>query len=128
MKLGKETGSVINHISSRHSVLNPEIGMGVTFLSWTDRHPGTIVEIFKKGAYEYIVCQADNYERTDDNGMSEMQSYKYTPNPDAHKVYYRRRNPQECYFGCSLNENGRFIKNSNRLAVGYRERYYDFSF
>jgi hypothetical protein len=49
MKLGTHTGSLTNHIYSRAVPITPEVGMGCTLLSWSDRHPATIIDIFTKG-------------------------------------------------------------------------------
>ena len=38
-----------------------------------------------------VVVQADDYRRTDKNGISEMQTYEYTPNPDACKITVTKR-------------------------------------
>lgn len=37
MKLGTQTGSLINHIMSTAKARTPEIGEGATILAWTDR-------------------------------------------------------------------------------------------
>lgn len=92
----------------------PVVGMGVTLLSWTDRYPGTIVEVSKSG--KSITIQEDFADRIDSNGMSECQDYTYRPNPDAPKVVYR------------LNKRGQWAHKGQKLRIGERERYYDFSF
>jgi hypothetical protein len=128
MKLGSQTGSVMNHLYSRMTVGEPElfVGMGVTFLSWTDRSPGTIVEVNMKK--RYIVATDDTYKRTDDNGMSESQDYEYTTNPDGYKRYFRKdKNGQ--WRGMRFNENGRLVYSGvGGLRVGERKKYHDFSF
>lgn len=60
----------------------------------------------------------DNYKRIDNNGFSESQTYKYTPNPNAQeeKVTLRkggawRLSGTEC-----------------RVWVGAKRAYYDFTF
>ncbi len=44
MKLGTQTGSVINHLHSRAVIGQPEpvVGMGATMLLWSDRRACTI--------------------------------------------------------------------------------------
>lgn len=64
MKLGTETASLINHLHSRAVIGQPEpvIGMGVTFLGWTDRSAGTIFRVFKqpgKAGLTIIECRND---------------------------------------------------------------------
>jgi hypothetical protein len=53
MKLGSQTASLSNHLLSRAVIGEPEVkaGMGVTFLSWTDRDPGTIFRVFTSGLF-----------------------------------------------------------------------------
>ena len=79
MRLGSETNSVVNHLLSRgvKGQPTPAVGMGVTFLGWTDRSPGTIFKTFVVGSRLIIECRDDDYERTDKNGMSEHQTYKF---------------------------------------------------
>jgi hypothetical protein len=133
MKLGTQTASVVNHLVARGTIGQPEpvIGMGVTMLGWTDRAPGTIVEIFKKGSFLYIAVQADTYKRTDKNGMSECQQYEYTPNPNGYIDHYRRSaiNANAPWVGTyQKEESGRWLKGHGQLRIGEREKYHDFSF
>lgn len=111
MKLGTETGSLINHIMARGSVM-PEIGMGATICGWSDRYPATIVKITKTQVH----VQHDDYKRIDSNGMSEQQEYEYTRNTNGPVIVFR------------LSRGGLRSKSGNYLCVGRRERYYDFSF
>ena len=128
MKLGTQTGSVMNHLYSRMTIGEPAVyvGMGVTFLSWTDRSAGTIVEVNTKK--NYIVATDDSYKRIDNNGMSEEQEYEYTSNPDGYKRYFRKdKNGQ--WRPMRFNENGRLVySGSHGLRVGERDKYHDFSF
>jgi hypothetical protein len=126
MKLGTQTGSLVNHIYSRTS--NPEdivVGMGATICLWSDRHAVTIVEIGKG----YLVTQADTVTRIDKNGMSESQEYEYTPNPNGSLEYWKLDKNGK-YRQAHKNQNGRLVFNnhSSHLGIGYREEYYDFSF
>lgn len=125
MKLGTQTGSLINHIYSRHANPEPAVGMGATICMWSDRHAVTIVEVAKG----YIVTQTDNVKRIDNNGMSESQSYEYTPNPEG-SLQYWKLDKKGKYRVAYKNENGRlvFASHSSHLGIGYREEYYDFSF
>jgi len=128
MKLGSQTGSVMNHLYSRMTIGEPKpfVGMGVTFLSWTDRHAGTIIEVNTKK--NYIVCTDDDCKRIDSNGMSEAQEYEYTTNPDGHKRYFRKdKNGQ--WRSMRFNENKRLVYSGiHGLRIGEREKYHDFSF
>lgn len=112
------TGSFFNNLAANSRYPDPEVGMGVTKLNWTDRHPFTIVEVISA---KRIVVHEDNAERTDNLGMSESQRYKFTPNPDAPRVILTKR------------KNGRWVEvgdsmNGIPYAVGYRQKYHDYSF
>ena len=113
------TGSLINNIMQDSLHPTPEVGMGATMLSWTDRKAATIIEVSKSG--KRITIQPDKVTRTDSNGMSESQSYTYEPNPKAYATEY------------SLRKNGRWVRvgdsmTGSSLLVGHRSKYYDFSF
>lgn len=113
------TGSLVNELSGS-TAATPVVGLGATYLGWTDRAPYTIIAVSPDG--KTLTVQADKYDRTDDNGMSESQKYTYSPNPGG-----------ETYIA-TLRKNGAWVvkgeslKKGKRFAVGYRERYYDFSF
>lgn len=125
MKLGTQTGSLVNHIYSRMGSPEPVVGMGATECLWSDRHAVTIVEVTKK----YIVTQRDDTKRIDSNGMSESQEYEFTPNPEAYKQYWKK-DKKGTYRQAHHNENGRLVFNGHscHLGIGYRDEYYDFSF
>ena len=113
------TGSFINNLMQDAITPAPEVGMGATMISWTDRQPATIIEVSKSG--KKITIQTDIATRTDDNGMSDAQSYTFEPNPNGYTEEY------------SLRKNGRWVRvgddlNGSSLLIGYREEYYDYSF
>jgi hypothetical protein len=119
MKAGTETGSLVNHLYSRTIPSDePVIGMAATILGWTDRHPGTVVEIKRTAKTATIFVQADHAKRVDDNGMSEAQEYVYSRNPNG-PIYTFRRQPNG-----SWREKGK----GSCCILGRREMYYDFSF
>jgi hypothetical protein len=114
------TGSFINNLYQEAiNTPTPEVGMGATLLSWTDRKAATIIEVSKSG--KKITVQPDKATRTDSNGMSESQSYTYEPNPKAYTTEY------------SLRQNGRWVRvgdsmTGSSLIVGLRDEHYDYSF
>lgn len=128
LKFGTQTGSLVNHVMSTAVASLPEVGDGATLLSWSDRHPATVVAVFKHGKYDFVQIQSDNYRRIDKNGMSEDQVYEYTPNPDGSKSTFRLRNG--VWEGVRMNENGRYVKtgSDSKVVFGIRERYWDPSF
>lgn len=108
-------GSLVNHLSGGQTKA-PEVGDGVTFLYWTDRKPGTIIEVSKSG--RVITVQEDTATRIDSNGMSDAQSYEYSPNPEGAVSKYSKR------------KDGRWkaVGGTSEIAVGYRDKYHDYSF
>jgi hypothetical protein len=106
-------GSIVNRMMEGATEIKPEVGMGATELMHSDREPYTIVEI--KSANRILV-QRDDYKRIDNNGMSESQQYEYTPNQKASKVELIKTK-----YGWKQ------FKGSTRYAIGYRNRYYDYT-
>lgn len=131
IKLGRDTGSLVNYMLGNYGQTTvPEVGMGVTIFGWSDRHAGTIVELFIHRKRNMMKVQHDHAVRTDKNGFSESQEYEYERNPNGITVYYRQnlegrwehvRKAQEW-------EKGQWIKEGGSLRLGEREEYYDFSF
>jgi hypothetical protein len=129
MKLGSETGSMVNHLYSRMTLDEPApyVGMPATLLSWTDRHPGTVIEVNMDK--RYIVVQEDDYRRVDGHGMSEDQDYEYIQNLNGSTYIYRKTKHGEWVMHCINPETKRLVQSRGRgLYLGKRERYYDFSF
>lgn len=113
------TGSLINHIAdtSAPQSLQPEVGMGATRIGWSDRNAGTIVAV--SPSRKTIVWQRDIATRTDGRGMSEMQEYTFERNPDAVEVTF------------TLRKDGAYRRkgdSADRLILGVRNEYHDFSF
>jgi len=130
MRLGSQTNSIVNHFASRGVIGQPEpvVGMGVTFLHWTDRSAGTIYEVFKVGETQYIGVRGDHARRVDKNGMSECQDYVFEPTLTGPIAYFRigRKGLWE---GAAKNESGRWVKHDGAgLRIGSRDCYHDFSF
>jgi len=114
------SGSAVNNIYGNASSPNPELGMGATILMWTDRIAATVVHVSRSG--REIDVREDHAVRTDDNGMSESQDYEYSRNPNGRVHTY------------TLRKNGRWVrqgesmKGGQRLLLGQRRAYHDFSF
>lgn len=114
LKAGTETGSLINHIYSGMNSAAPEVGMGCTILSWTDRNAATIVRVIDTKTIE---IQEDSAKRVDRNGMSDCQTYEFTPNPDASIQTVK------------LSKAGAWkTQGGQTVMIGRREKHYDFSF
>ena len=61
--------------SEKTASVIPYIGMPATLVYFSDREPGTVVDMSPSGKTIYV--QEDNAIRTDNNGMSEIQEYEY---------------------------------------------------
>lgn len=113
-------GSLINMVQDRATQAAPEVGMGATELLWTDRHAGTITYVSPSG--KMLKWRRDKAIRTDSHGMSDCQSYRYEPNPDAAEYTY------------TLRKDGRWVRKgapmrgSGSLLIGSRSEHYDYSF
>lgn len=96
-----------------------KVGIGATKFSGSDRYPYTVVEVVSD---KKVILQADIAKRTDKNGLSEIQTYEYTPDPDAEKIVV------------TLRKNGRWVRDGESMKggtgfhIGHREAYSDPSF
>lgn len=112
------TGSFVNNtMISGTGAIVPEVGMGVTEYGWTNRHAHTIIEVKSP---RLIVVQSATAIRTDSNGMSDAQQYRFEPNPNGRKQVL------------SLRKDGKWrvrsAESSNSFVLGHRSEYYDYSF
>lgn len=104
-------------METQQQMITPEVGMGVTQVCGSDRYAYTICEVTSKSC---IVVQEDFTERADGNGMSDFQSYHYSPNSTAPEVVLTKRS------------NGKWAQkghssNHYRWLLGYRDAYYDYT-
>lgn len=144
MKLGSETGSFVNHMYSRAVIGQPvpEVRMGCTLLSWTDRHAATIVEVdtTKKNKVRLFVVQ-DHAKVVSGSPHDGSASYEYTPNPKGARIAFDMQPDgtwrQVYQKSTAWDENGNPIEWTHRwtkckpgygLRIGEREEYYDPSF
>ncbi len=130
MKLGSQTGSLVNHLYSRAVIGQPEpvVGMGATILAWTDRYAATITFVTLLRGRRIVWVVRDRAKRIDSNGLSECQEYEYTPDDRAPiHVYMQQLNGgwAEVEFN---SETQRYRKTGgNGLRIGERREYRDFS-
>jgi hypothetical protein len=111
MKLGTETGSLVNHVIAKSDAV-PEIGMACTILHWTDRTPGTVIEISKSG--KTIKVQED-------------ASAVMFRNVAGQLVWGITRDPNGYVWTFRLTKSG-WKSSGNGLRLGFAERYYDENF
>jgi hypothetical protein len=109
-------GSLINRVMQRCKQPNPEVGMGITIYSYSDRSAGTITEVSKSG--KSFVFQYDEAIRIDKNGMSDCQDYEYRQKPESqrYKAYKTKQGQWK------IRKDGRVV------GLGYRNFYHDYSF
>ena len=95
---------------------HPTIGMGATIHIGSDSHPATVIQVTRNG--QRVVVQEDIATRTDSNGMSESQSYTYSPNPNG------------TTYIVTLRKDGRYRVTGGKMpvSIGFRRKYYDYSF
>lgn len=127
MKIGTQTGSLINHLQSRMTKGQPEpmVGMGATVLCYTDRKPATIIEVFLIGRDVAVKIQIDGYKRLDNNGLSEVQEYEFFRDTEAPVYYYKFHNG--AWRQCAKNRrtNRWNSVDGNGLRIGTRDKYHD---
>ena len=129
MRLGTQTGSLVNHLLT-HTVLSvPAVGDAATLCGWSDRSPATVIEVIEKGKSVIVKVQKDNYTRIDNNGMSESQVYEYSRNPEGSVYFFKRKTSGEWREVRKNEETGRFVlARGAGIYFGERERFYDFTF
>lgn len=115
------TNSLINAVMGAETIgqPSPTVGMGGTILMWTDRVAVTVIAVNTNKTR--VVVQEDLAVRTDSNGLSEVQSYAYRPNPNGRTTVF------------TLRKNGAWVRakepmTGTRLTLGRREAYRDPSF
>lgn len=113
-------GNLSNRIMESSKQPKPEIGLGCTILLFSDRQAATIINVNKK--LNRIMIQLDTPTRTDSNGMSESQTYTFSPNPNGEKsIFTLRKNGAWVKLGQAM-------KNGSRIAIGVRSEYHDYGF
>lgn len=147
MKLGAQTGSIINHLYSRGTIGQPPltVGMGATELLWTDRHALTVVEIVVAGPggkgeavwngdaiqaadVKRIATTRDSSKVVAGSGHDGSAEYEFVSHPDGHRTYWRFSKTGK-WESIRLNDKGRWVKSGEHgLRIGERDEYRDPSF
>ena len=132
LTLGTQTNSVINHLQSRATIGQPApvVGMGVTFLSWTDRSAGTIFRTWTEGKFVYIETRRDKSVVVAGSTQDGSANYEFRANPSGSKSFFRRLKDDAdgAWTGCLKGESGRWKKTGGGLRIGERDEYRDPSF
>lgn len=93
----------------------PQIGDGVTRYFYTDRASYTVIAVVTPNK---IMVRRDKCVRTDDNGMSDSQQYRYEQDPSGEVLTITRRKGDKWM----AKEKGSYFR------VGLRGAYHDYSF
>ena len=129
MRLGTETGCIVNHFMTTSISKVPNVGDGATLCYWSDRYPATVISVERKGKSVIATVQEDRATRIDANGISESQTYEYSRNEDGSKTIFRSRNDGASWEKVRVNENGRLVKSPDcGVYFGSREKFHDFTF
>lgn len=133
MRLGTQTGSLINHAMT-HGVTQPApaVDTPATLCGWTDRHPGTVIEVdAKPGKPVIITIQEDKATAPagHSNAFTEAQRWEYSRDPNGWTTSFRQRKDggwEEVQKGVT----GRWskVQGGKGLVLGRREKYRDPSF
>jgi hypothetical protein len=123
LKLGTETGSLINHVLSSTHGPAPMVGEAATVLHWSDRNPATVVAY--DAAKQIVTLREDKATCTN----FEMQDYTYEAS-ETGATYEFKREKNGSWVQVFFNRTtGRWIKSKGAgLIIGRREKYRDPSF
>ena len=117
-----------NMISDSYKSAEPQIGMGATFLSFTDRNPGTITEIISPKQIRIERCDHEAVPKEGGYVFGENIPQIFKPRTveeiEADKeprgeIYSLRRNGKWIIKGASLHQSGL------SAMIGERDYYYD---
>jgi hypothetical protein len=119
MKIGKDTGSIVNWVTGNSKSVEPQPGMGATLLCWSDRRAYTIHKVTDKKLW----ASQDEARLIEGSMQSEYQRYKFfnldASNPSRWSLF-------------TLRKDGRWHQGNTLsgmvLSIGYRDEYYDPTF
>ena len=124
MKLGTQTGSLVNHVYSKRGYVEPKVGDGATILEWTDREACTVTRVFTIGAYPAVEVQVDHAMSLVPD-YREDQDYAYVPDPAGRTYIFRwRGDTWECVRWNTETKRWR-ISSACGLYLGARRKYRD---
>ncbi len=120
-------GSINNRLEENHQYEEIKVGTGATEYLWSDRVP---YEVTKVKDSKHIWIRRMSYERTDSNGMSECQDYKYFSDEKAphEELVFKYNHWYRVYR--YTDKDGKPHRQSTKINIsfGIMERYYDYSF
>ena len=113
-------GSLQNRLAERTIQPEPEVGMGVTEMMWSDREPWEIIEVIDE---RHIVIRALDSKRIDNRGLSECQDYEYFSNENNRTA--RLFKTKKGQWRERIGRNG---LGDTKFVIGYADKYWDPSF
>ena len=129
MRKYSQGGGIYNIMDANTKWPIPAVGDGATFLLYSDRWAGTVVDVFTKGKTTYVRVQRDTSVRTDTNEFSELQSYSFSRNPSGLIATFKRDKAGRWVEVVMNPETGRYNGGfSGSVKFGERDEYFDFSF
>ena len=85
----KLEGSIINRIYEGNTFVDEiKVGTPVTEYFWSDRHVHEVTKVIDQ---KHVFIREMKAIRTDDNGMSDYQTWRYESDPKAHEVELVKR-------------------------------------
>lgn len=129
MKLGSETGSLVNHLMSSSSNTEPNIGTPATLLSWSDRDAATVTNVFTKNGRNIVEVTYDISTVVRGSTADGSAVYRYERDPSGSVRYFRREKTGEWVCVRKNEDTGRWVKSGQSgILLGHRETYRDPSF
>jgi hypothetical protein len=123
MRLGSDTGSLVNHVLFRQTGTFPVIGDPATVLHWSDRTPATVTGWDKEK--QIVTLREDNATCTD----FDQQTYTFERSEFGSTYHFKREKNGSWVEVFYKNSTGRWIKSKGMgLVIGRREKYCDPSF
>lgn len=122
LRAGTATGSLINHIASGCVSPLPAVGQGATILSWSDRRAATVTSVrYAKNGQPIRIEVVEDEAKPLHVGMTDAQEYAYSPGAGSPRVFTLRPNGAWVALGDTA-------KSGQRISLGVRQTYHDFSF
>lgn len=111
----------------------PAVGEGATIYHYTDVSAGTVSEVRTVRGRTEVIVREDKAIRTDDNGMSDQQSYRFEPDPEGmiYVVRFRKETKKTRAGWYEYHKDGRLGTSERfgwRVEFGGRMKYHDYSF
>lgn len=129
MKLGSETGSLVNHLMGSSSQIDPEVDMPATILSWSDRAAATVTNMFTKNGRKIVEVTYDISTVVRGSTADGSAVYRYERDPAGSVRYFRREKTGEWVCVRKNEDTGRWAKSGQSgILLGHRETYRDPSF